>query len=309
MRAITQPLRERTRGRWHGILTALGVGSRYLVNKHGPCPICGGKDRFRWDNKEGNGTFYCNQCGAGSGVDMVMKFRGLPFKEAALRIEQVLGECRTEPVPKRRASNQASLNALWRNSSPVRRDDPVDRWLRSRAISLDLYPAVLRCAPRALHRSDDDVITEHPAMLAMVSAPDGKPVTIHRTFLTSAGTKAPVDKVRMFCAGKVPAGGAVRLGPAATTMGVAEGIETAFAAAKLFDVPTWAALNDGGVAKFEPPAIVEHLLIFGDNDGNGAGQRAAHALAARLVPRMRVDVRIPDEPGTDWNDILVKSDK
>src|SRR5277367_4389676 len=89
-------------------------------------------------------------------------------------------------------------------------------------------------------------------------------------------------EVRMFCAGTVPPGSAVRLAPAAKTMGVAEGIETALAAAKLFEVPTWAALNDRGVETFEPPLVVEHLMIFGDNDANGVGQRAAYSLAARL---------------------------
>ena len=43
-------------GRWHGILTALGVPQEFLTGKHGPCPICGGKDRFRFDNKNGRGT-------------------------------------------------------------------------------------------------------------------------------------------------------------------------------------------------------------------------------------------------------------
>lgn len=28
--------------------------------RHGPCPICGGKDRFRVDNKDDDGTWYCN---------------------------------------------------------------------------------------------------------------------------------------------------------------------------------------------------------------------------------------------------------
>lgn len=38
---------------------------------HGPCPHCGGKDRFRMDDLEGRGTWFCNQCGAGDGLDLV----------------------------------------------------------------------------------------------------------------------------------------------------------------------------------------------------------------------------------------------
>ena len=148
-------------------------------------------------------------------------------------------------------------------------------------------------------------------MLAMVTDSTGKPAQIHRTYITTAGTKAPVDKVRMFCAGSVPPGGAVRLAYPDDVLGIAEGIETALAAMKMFGIPTWAALSDSGVEKFEPPAETQRLVIFGDNDsqvdGPGtafAGQRAAYALAARLSGQLEIEVRIPEKPGTDWNDVL-----
>ena len=51
-----EPLKDRARGRWPGILTALGVPAKALRNRHGPCPVCGGKDRFRFDDKGGAGN-------------------------------------------------------------------------------------------------------------------------------------------------------------------------------------------------------------------------------------------------------------
>jgi hypothetical protein len=48
-------------------------------------------------------------------------------------------------------------------------------------------------------------------MLARVTDPAGKSVMIHKTYITAEGTKAPVNNVRMFCPGSVPAGSAVRL--------------------------------------------------------------------------------------------------
>lgn len=89
-------------------------------------------------------------------------------------------------------------------------------------------------------------------------------------------------------------------------LGIAEGIETAFGAMKMFDLPTWAALSDWGVEKFEPPAETKHLVIYADNDSHGAGQRAAYALAARMSGRLKVGVMIPVKPDTDWNDVLLE---
>ncbi|MFA9256090.1 primase-helicase zinc-binding domain-containing protein, partial [Escherichia coli] len=51
------------------MLPALGI--QVLKNRHQPCPVCGGSDRFRFDDREGRGTWYCNQCGAGDGLKLV----------------------------------------------------------------------------------------------------------------------------------------------------------------------------------------------------------------------------------------------
>jgi putative DNA primase/helicase len=302
------PLWERCNGRWRSILPALGIDPRYLDGKNGPCPLCrDGRDRWRFDNKRGDGTWICSHCGAGQGVKLAQRFTGLPFPELARRIEVIIGEAPVEPrrTERSEAAKRAALNELWMASRPVAIGDPVDRWMRHRGIALSAYPACLRTCRRTRHSGPP--VTFHPAMLAMVSAPTGKAVMIHRTFLTTDGRKAPVEKVRMFCAGKVPPGSAVRLAPSARIVGVAEGIETALAAGQMFQVPTWAALSDRGVETFEPPAEIKHLMIFGDNDRNGVGQKAAYALASRLASRMRVEVRIPDVVGADWNDVLLNA--
>jgi putative DNA primase/helicase len=302
---IYTPLGERTRGRWHGILPALGISEKFLKRKNGPCPMCGGKDRFRFTDKDGKGTWFCNNCHGGNGVALVMKFTGLPFQEAAQRIEQLIGTAPAQPIRAERseAATRAALNSLWQGSRPIETDDPVDRWLQSRGVGMQNYPKCLRAGMRVRHSGPPT--TWHPAILAMVTDINGKPATIHKTYITADGTKAPVEKVRMFCAGSVPSGGAVRLTAPGPVLGIAEGIETTLAAMKMFDTPTWSALNDGGVERFEPPSETERLIIFGDNDQNGAGQRAAYALAARLSGRLQVEVKIPQKSGTDWNDVLL----
>ncbi|HBB1126168.1 TPA: hypothetical protein J0727_004813, partial [Escherichia coli] len=42
-------------GRWPYILSALGIKVP-SAGHHGACPACGGKDRFRLDDKAGRGT-------------------------------------------------------------------------------------------------------------------------------------------------------------------------------------------------------------------------------------------------------------
>ena len=266
--------------------------------------MCGGKDRWRFSDLGGNGTWWCNSCGRGGGVALAMQFTGLPFKEVARRIEHIIGDA---PVARPRTerseeSTRAALNVLWRSGGRIQANDPVDRWLQARGVGMQNYPKCIRTGMRVRHSGPP--VTWHPAMLAQVTDASGKPATIHKTYLTATGTKAPVDKVRLFCAASVSPGSAVRLTSPATVLGIAEGIETALAATKLFGIAAWAALSDWGVEKFEPPVIAEHLVIFGDNDAHGAGQRAAFALAARLSGRIRVEVKIPEASDTDWNDAV-----
>jgi putative DNA primase/helicase len=298
------PLRERARGRWRGILSALGVDPRYLTGKHGSCPFCGGKDRWRFTDYNNDGVWICNQCGIGSGTDLVMRFLELPFREAARRIEAVIG---AEPPPQRDQRDEkrirASLNAMLSEARPVRRGDPTDCWLRYRGLDLNLYPQTLRTTER-LRYYEGVKVSRWPAMLGLVSAPDGSLASIHRTYLTKQGFKAPVPQPRKLYS-SVPTGSAVRLSPPRPTLGVAEGVETALSAARLFGIPTWSALCAHGIETFEPPPGITSLIIFGDNDTNGTGQTAAHALAARLADRIRVEVRLPGRAGSDWNDVLI----
>lgn len=76
-------------GHWPNILPALGV--KVIKNRHQACPVCGGSDRFRFDDKEGRGTWFCNQCGAGDGLKLVEKVFGVSASEAAGKVNAVTG--------------------------------------------------------------------------------------------------------------------------------------------------------------------------------------------------------------------------
>jgi putative DNA primase/helicase len=80
---IRESIHDRACGRWPSILRAIGIDSRYLSKKPGPCPLCGGgTDRWSFDDKDGRGTWICRKCPAdrgkvafGNGVDLVMRFK------------------------------------------------------------------------------------------------------------------------------------------------------------------------------------------------------------------------------------------
>ncbi|WP_270805861.1 primase-helicase zinc-binding domain-containing protein [Aeromonas sp. QDB62] len=78
-------------GQWRDVLTANGI-SLPSGRHHGACPICmAGKDRFRFDDKEGRGTFICNQCGAGDGLDLYKRATGQSMSEALHSLARYLG--------------------------------------------------------------------------------------------------------------------------------------------------------------------------------------------------------------------------
>lgn len=76
-------------GHWREVLETAGI---QLPNgrHHGPCPACGGRDRFRFDDKDGRGTFICNQCGAGDGLSLYSMATGLPIKDAIHSLASIL---------------------------------------------------------------------------------------------------------------------------------------------------------------------------------------------------------------------------
>lgn len=76
--------------RWAQILPALGI-TIPANGRHGACPKCGGTDRFRFDDKNGRGTWFCSQCGNGDGLDLVQLVSGGDNKTAADAVASVLG--------------------------------------------------------------------------------------------------------------------------------------------------------------------------------------------------------------------------
>ncbi len=86
IREVTQAAADR----WPTVLAGLHIDVPDSPRRHAPCPACGGSDRFRFDDG-GRGSFICNQCGAGDGLDLIKRVNNCDTTEAAQLAADVLG--------------------------------------------------------------------------------------------------------------------------------------------------------------------------------------------------------------------------
>ena len=296
-----ESIKREATGRWPGIFSHLGVDVGN--GKHQACPICGGKDRFRFDDKARRGTWFCNQCGAGDGIKLVRRFLGVDYPEAIRRVADAVGYVGDHPVriqpEKHIEKNRQRLIQLWESSTDCTGSDPVTKYLRGRGLFMAVKD--IRYCPKCY---EAETKSHMPAMVAAVRNPQGKPVSIHRTYLSGICKASIKSPKKMMPRTEPLAGSAIRLFKADDTVGVAEGIETAIAAMQLTGIPTWATVSSTMLESFQPPEGIRNIVVFGDCDPNYTGQAAAFKLAKRLYLKdFNVSVRIPD--CGDWADVLM----
>lgn len=274
-------------GRWLAILPALGIADEYLRDRHGPCPGCGGRDRFRYDDENGSGSWLCGGAGrieSGDGFGLLSHCYGWTAAECLHRVADVLGlrdgrelppvqdrrPERAEPDPAEVERTRARFNRLWQATVPLDHADaePARRYLAARGLSAlverDDLPADVRLHPALPYwlTGDDgrpQRIAELPALLALVRSPDGSPVGLHSTWLRpdgagkaalldGAGNPLPARKLRLIAPGAAE-GGAARLYPSGgSRIAIGEGIETCLSVrAAIPDLPVWAGLTAGNL--------------------------------------------------------------
>ncbi len=311
-------------GRWVEILTHFGVAREFLTKRHGPCPACGGKDRFRFDNKNGSGSFFCNQCGAGDGFKLLQVVHGYTASKALHEVADYLkcgsGVALARMITKQPISTtgdaapvvdeaiQKSNQRLWAASVAVSDGDPVDCYLRRvRGLNLAEVPPGLRHHSAVPYYDEKGVLVDfYSAMLAQVINAAGQVVALHKTFLSNHGTKAAVPQTKKLSRVIYPGaltGSAIRLFEAGPTLAVCEGVETALAVSLLSDEPVWAAVSAHGLETLELPSVVRHLLICADHDDRGL--QAAERLAQRQTANgVSCKILTPEIVNSDWLDEL-----
>jgi putative DNA primase/helicase len=292
-------------GRWNGVFASLGI--EVGDGKHCPCPICGGKDRFRYDNLENKGTWFCNNCKPGDGWALVQQVLDITFPEALETVAGLIGSIEKTNIPKESKITPEILRKLFVESASLNGKDLASQYLKNRGLSST--PSCLRYSKSCW---DGETKRNQKAMLAVFHNPDDMAVTIHRTYLDEEGGKLDIESPKKIMPPlKKMTGGAVRLYEHDGILGIAEGVETAIAAHEDTNTPVWAALSTTLMEAFEPPQAVKKLIIFADNDKNFAGQKAAYALANKVSIKRDIEVAVyvPEKPGDDWLDVYLKGKK
>jgi DNA primase len=195
---------------------------------------------------------------------------------------------------------------IWRESKPAA-GTPVEAYLRSRSITVDIPPTI-RFHPELQYR-DDDIKTTLPAMVGAVQSPDGHICAIHRTYLAACGSgKANVSSVKKML-GPVQ-GCAIRFGRPDRALMVAEGIETALSIMQAFppddsDAAVWGALSLNNFGLWVPDRV-GRLIYCCDNDNAdpAKAEKIVWNAAQHHIDKGR-DVRVCwATEGMDFNDML-----
>jgi hypothetical protein len=276
----------------------------------GPCPRCGGRDRFSVNVRKQ--LFNCRGCGVGGdAIALARHLRGCSYVEAASLIGR---EARQRPSKPAKGYDAAeSVARILSGLQPVL-GAPGEAYLRTRGIDVEEVEDLL-CRADAVGWNPSVYFHEpghplHGRRLGCIVAILTDPITarptgsISRTYidrdLKKVGPAKSLDGAR----------GIVRLSPDADVgqrLNIGEGIETCLAAASRWDnlKPIWSCGSAATLSRFPVLAGIEHLTIICDHDENGAGERAARELADRWLEDGR-EVRIikPKTKGEDLSDIV-----
>ncbi len=249
----------------------------------GPCPRCGGRDRFGVNLRKG--LFQCRRCDAkGDGLALVMWDRELGFhdaltwlcgpvvgvsdaeRQARLAKARAAMKAAEDRAERERANIIAKAWRLWKQGLRPEGTE-VEAYLSQRGIIMDSlggFPRGIRFHPDLpyAHHIDGGWQTIHrgPAMICAVQNAAGRFSALHRTYLDLSEPKGKAV-IRHPQTGEVmdakkglgsKKGGAIRLSGArvSDTLVMAEGIETTLSAwmgDPTRDAMFWAGIDLGNM--------------------------------------------------------------
>ena len=290
------------------VIEARGIKLRGCIDCAGPCPRCGGHDRFAVNTRKQ--VFNCRGCGVGGDVIAPVQFLddcefrpavewlcGSPInhrqrvsKPSDVTIAADLVASHLQPSQDREEAARESAKArwLWRLGQQIA-DNPAETYLReARSYGGPIPPTLRYLSPRdghepALMAAFSAASEPEPGILAIDDA-DVRAVQLVK-LRQDGSAKADVERQKIVI-GRGALGSPIVLAPPNDLLGLAicEGLEDALSIHQATGLGAWASGGAGRMPALPDavPRCVECVNVFGDDDG---GRRYAVGLAARLKAR------------------------
>lgn len=295
-------------GRWPDVLAGLNISVPDSPRKHAPCPVCGGKDRFRFDDG-GRGSFICNQCGAGDGLDLIQKVHNCNATEAAVMVADVLSiDYRVAEHDDTASQRNDQREAERRRREQERRQqDAAEAEKRRASFSAKYQALVAKSTP-----GQSAYLTAKGLEYPLPLLPDGS-LLVALTNDDGAVTGAQIikpDGEKRLVAGTVKKGAffTVNMSDNPETVIIGEGLATVLSVHLMRpDAMAVTAIDAGNllpvakvIRRMYPDA---QIIIAADNDikpgepntGRDAAEKAAKSISGWLTLP-------PGEHKADWND-------
>ncbi|MFM5744007.1 DUF927 domain-containing protein [Aeromonas veronii] len=291
-------------GHWPDLLAAVGIGIPRR-GKHGPCPACGGKDRFRLDDKGGRGTWICSQCGNGDGLDLVGKVTGRQPKEAAELIAPLVGlsDSGLDHAAREQLHQQQQARAEQEHKQAEQQRRKAAR--RATSISADIKQGISPYLERKALSGLPMPLTQRVIAVGELTYQPGSLVV---PLWDEAGGLVNVQLIntegdKRYLPGGQKAGAFHRI-DGGELVAVVEGYASGLSVQAATGATVYCAMDAGNLLAIAQIARRQHpearLLLCGDNDegtkGNPGKAKAEHAAAT--VGGL---VALPSVAG-DWND-------
>lgn len=320
MSSLVSDAKRSAKGWWPSLLPQLGVNVPEK-GKHGPCPVCGGTDRFHYIDDHGGGEWHCRQCDApahGDGLDLLCRALSISVTEAAKRVTGILyGDDRSPEMNTAPARKEAGGDAVGSSGERQREQagnaaEPPEESIKFRVASM-LATTTRGTSPYLAFKG---LTGFTPPLL-----PDGKLflplVDINgdfrgAQFITRMGEKRLMQGSKKKGAFIAPD----PLPAVADCVIIAEGLATALTAGILHSGTVLAALDAGNLKQVAmairgrwPEA---RIIIAADNDWHQPGELDEHGKPK--VNRGRIDgekaaaavngwiALPPGDVKADWND-------
>ena len=289
------------KGRWPHILPALGI-TVPANGQHGACPKCGGKDRFRFDDKGGRGTWICSQCEHGDGLDLVRLVSGTTAAVAAKEVAAAL------------AMASASLST----NTPARKEASPEQ---KRATCLKAYRALLgQCIQGESEYLKGKGLDNTEGMLTQVMKPFGGvefipgslllPLTDAKGQQTGAQLIHPNGDKRLLPHSALAGSFISVVEPgdiAPEQVTITEGFATALTVSRLTDGVCVAAVSANNLLNVAQ-AVREkwpeaRIIIAGDNDFDDGKENTGKLCAQKAAKAVNGWVTVPPtRHKADWDD-------